>query len=58
MIQAKGLVRTWGVQTNVASPGCVCNKSSVRVFLSIMKMPSVVKCKHPYNVAIRLSKKS
>ena len=48
---------TWGVQTKAASPGCVHNKSSVRVFLSITKIPSGVKCNCPHNVAIRLSKK-
>jgi len=42
-MQAKGLVGTRGVQTNVASPGCVCNKSSVRVFLLMTKILSVVK---------------
>ena len=39
----KGLVGTRGVQTKAASPGCVCNKSSVQVFLSITKMLSAVK---------------
>jgi len=29
VIQAKGLVGTWGVQMKVASPGCVCKRSSV-----------------------------
>ena len=43
---------------NVASPGCVRNKSSVRVFHSITKMPSGVKCKCPQRVAIRPSRKS
>jgi len=40
---AKGLVGTHGVQMKVASPGCVCKISSIRVFLSVTKMPSVVK---------------
>jgi len=57
VIQANGLVGTRGVQTNVASPGCVCNKSSVWVFLSIIKMLLVVKCKRPHKVAICLSRK-
>jgi len=57
-MQAKGLVGTQGVQTNVASLGCVRNKSSVCVFLSMTKMPSVVKCRQPQRVAIRPSKKS
>jgi len=51
-------VGMWGVQTKVASPGCVHNKSSVCVFLSITKMPLGVKCNRLHNVAIRLSKKS
>jgi len=58
VIQAKGLVGTRGVQMNMASLGCVHNKSSVRVFLSTTKIPSVVKCKRPHKVAIRPSKKS
>jgi len=29
VIQAKGLVGTWEVQTKVASLGCVCKRSSV-----------------------------
>jgi len=57
-MQAKGLVGTRGVQTNAASPGCVHNKSSIRVFLSMTKMPSVVKCRRPQRVAIRPSRKS
>jgi len=57
-MQVKVLVETRGVQTNAASPGCVCNKSSVRVFLSMTKMPSVVKCRQPQRVAIHPSKKS
>jgi len=58
MIQANGLVGTQGVQTNAASPGCVCKRSSVHVFLSITKMPSGVKCKRPQRVAIHPSRKS
>jgi len=58
VIQAKGLVGMQGVQTNVASPGCICKRSSVHVFLSRTKIPSVVKCNHPHKVAIRPSKKS
>jgi len=41
-----------------ASPGCICKMSSVRVFLSITKIPSLVKCIRPQRVAMRLSKKS
>jgi len=58
VIQAKGLVGTQGVQTKAASPGCVCNKSSVCIFLLITKMPSGVKCKHLHKVAICPSRKS
>ena len=57
-MQAKGLVGTWGVQTNVASPGCIHKRSSVQVFLSTTKMPSMVKCNWLQRVAIRPSKKS
>jgi len=53
----KGLVGTRGVQTKVASPGCICNKSSIRVFLSTTKIPSVVKCSQLQRVAIRPSRK-
>jgi len=55
---AKGLVGTQGVQTKVASPGCIHKRSSVCVFLSTTKIPSGVKCKHLQRVAIRLSRKS
>jgi len=58
VIEAKGLVGRQGVQTKVASLGCVCRRSSVRVFLSITKIPSEVKCKRPQRVARRLSRKS
>jgi len=57
VIQAKGLVRTQGVQMNVASLGCVCKRSSVCVFLLMTKILSVVKCKRPHKVAIQPSKK-
>jgi len=40
---AKGLVGTRGVQMKVASPGCVHKISSVRIFLSVTKIPSAVK---------------
>jgi len=40
---AKGLVGTRGVQTKVASLGCVCKISSVCVFLSVTKMLLAVK---------------
>ena len=53
----KGLVGIQGVQTNVASPGCVRKRSSVRVFLSVTKIPLVVKCTQPQRVAIRPSRK-
>jgi len=55
---AKGLVGTRGVHTKVAKPGCVRKRSSVRVFLSMTKMLSAVKCKCPHKVAMCLSKKS
>jgi len=54
---AKGLVGTQGVQTKAASPGCVRKRSSVRVFLLIIKMLSGVKCKRPQRVAICPSRK-
>jgi len=57
VIQAKGLVGTREVQTKAASPSCICNKSSIRVFLSTTKMPSAVKCNRPHKVAICPSKK-
>jgi len=57
-MKAKGLVEVQGVQTKVASLGCVHKISSVRVFLSITKILSTVKCKCPQRVAIRPSKKS
>jgi len=41
----------------VAKPGCVRKRSLVQVFLSITKILSVEKCKHPQRVAIHLSKK-
>jgi len=50
-------VGTCGVQTKVASPGCVCNMSSVQVFLLITKIPSSIKCKCPQRVAMHPSKK-
>jgi len=53
----KGLVGTRGVQTKVASPGCIRNRSSVRVFLSTTKIPSVVKCNRPQRVAMCPSRK-
>jgi len=42
-MKAKGLVGTRGVQTKVASLGCVHKISSVHIFLSVTKIPSVVK---------------
>jgi len=51
-MKAKGLVGRWGVQTKVASPGCIRNRSSIHVFLSMTKIPSVVNCKCPHKVAI------
>jgi len=58
VIQVKGLVRTQGVQTKVASLGCVRKRSSVQVFLSTTKILSVVKCNQPQRVAIHPSRKS
>jgi len=55
---AKGLVGMQGVYMKAAKPGCVCKRSSVRVFLSITKIPSAEKCKCPQRVAICPSKKS
>jgi len=52
-----GLVRTQGVQTNAASPGCIRKRSSVCIFLSITKMLFGVKCNHPQRVAICPSRK-
>jgi len=46
------------VQTKAASPGCVCKRSSVRVFLSITKILSGVKYKRLQRVARRLLRKS
>jgi len=54
---AKGLVGTRGVHMKAAKPGCVCKRSLVRVFLSIMKILSAEKCKHPQRVAIQPSRK-
>jgi len=41
----------------VAKPGCICKRSSVRVFLSMTKILSAEKCKHPQRVVICPSKK-
>ena len=57
VIQAKGLMGTQGVQTNVASPGCICNKSSVQVLWLTTKIPSAIKCKCPQRRATCLSRK-
>jgi len=57
-MQAKGLVGTWGVQTKVASLGCVYKRSSVRVFLLMTKILLTVKCSQPQRVVIRPSRKS
>ena len=56
-MRVKGLVGTWGVQTKVASLGCVHKRSSVCMFLLITKMLSGVKCKCPQRVAICPSRK-
>jgi len=56
--KAKGLVGTQEVHMKVASPGCVRKMSSVRVFLSIIKILSLVKCIWPQRVAMHPSKKS
>jgi len=58
IIKANRLVGTWGVQTKVASLGCIHKMSSVCVFLSITKMLSGVKCKCLQRVAMRPSRKS
>ena len=55
---ANRLVGTQGVHMKVAKPGCVCKRSSVRVFLLVTKIPSAEKCNCPQRVAICLSKKS
>ena len=54
----KGLVGRRGVQMKAASLGCVHKRSSIQVFLSITKMPSGVKCKHPQRVARHPLRKS
>jgi len=54
---AKGLVGTCRVQTKVASPGCICKRSSIQVFLSMTKIPLVVKCNRLQRVAICPSRK-
>jgi len=58
IIKVKGLVGRRGVQMKAASLGCIRNRSSVCIFLSMTKIPSVVKCKCPHKVAIRPSRKS
>ena len=58
MMKSKGFVGTLGVHTNLASSGCVCRASFVRVVLLTMRMPLSVKCKCPHKVIIRPSKKS
>jgi len=57
VIQEKGLTGTQGVQTNTASPGCVCKRSSVRVLQLTTKILSTVKCKYPQRRATCLSRK-
>jgi hypothetical protein len=58
VICKKGLVGTRGVHVNLANWGCVRKMSLMRVFLSITKSPSSVKCKRPQRVAVRPSRKS
>ena len=58
MIKSKGFVGTLGVHTNLASSGCVCNASSVRMVLLTMNVPLSMKCKCPHKVIVRPSKKS
>jgi hypothetical protein len=57
-MKSKGLVGTLGVHTNLASSGCIHSASSIRVVLLTIKMPLSVKCKCPYNIIVRPSKKS
>ena len=58
MMKLKGFVGTLGVHTNLASSGCVCRASSVRVVLLTIRIPLSVKCKCPHKVIVRPSKKS
>jgi len=57
-MQEKGLTGTRGVQTNVARPGCIHRRSSVRVLRLTTKIPSAVKCKYPQRRVTHPSRKS
>ena len=54
----RGLAGVRGVGTKGKRLGLVRKRSSVRTCLSIMKSPSLVKCRRPIKVAKRPSKKS
>jgi hypothetical protein len=56
-MKSKGFVETLGIHTNLASSGCVCNASSMRVVLLTTKIPLSIKCKCPHKVIICPSKK-
>jgi hypothetical protein len=58
MMWSKGFVGTLGVHTNLASVGCVCNASSVRMVLLTISIPLSVKCKCLHKVIVRPSRKS
>jgi len=58
MIKSKGFAGTLGIHTNLASLGCVCRVSSVRMVLLTISIPLSVKCKCPHKVIVRPSKKS
>jgi hypothetical protein len=57
-MKSKGFIETLGIHTNLASSGCVCSTSSVRMVLLTMKIPLSIKCKCPHKVIVRPSKKS
>jgi len=57
-MKSKGFVGTLGVHTNLASSSCVRNASSIFMVLLTIKIPLSVKCKCPYKVIVRPSKKS
>jgi hypothetical protein len=56
-MKSKGFVGTLGVHMNLASSGCVCRASSVRIVLLTMRIPLSMKCKCPHKVIICPSKK-
>jgi len=49
---------TRGVQTNMASLGCICRRSSVRVLRLTTQILSAAKCKCPQRRVTCLSRKS